>query len=215
MDDLEARIAELRGREELESIRPDLDGQAVMAHLGLAPGREVGEALAMLLEARLEEGPLGEAEAYARLDAWWAARADAAAPLYLGHRAQRGGEAPHRRPLQRCHGFPEAIGRGSEEREAIGAEIPHSSPQAPQNPHIASRWLSCGSRPEAVGGCEDGMGAASLRPLSLPGAELPRPHDERGGEVGHGVDPAGAAGRGRQARARGWCRRGSWRGRGS
>ena len=74
MDALEARIAELREQEELESIRPDLDGQAVMAHLGLAPGREVGEALKMLLELRLDEGPLSEEEAYRRLDAWWADR---------------------------------------------------------------------------------------------------------------------------------------------
>ena len=74
MDALEARIAELREREELEAIRPDLDGQAVMDHLGIPPGRAVGEALAMLLEARLDEGPLDEAEAYRRLDGWWAAR---------------------------------------------------------------------------------------------------------------------------------------------
>jgi poly(A) polymerase len=72
MDALEARIAELREQEELEAIRPDLDGQAVMAHLGIGPGRQVGEALKVLLEARLEEGPLGEEEAYRRLDAWWA-----------------------------------------------------------------------------------------------------------------------------------------------
>ena len=45
-----------------------------MAHLGIPPGREVGEALAMLLEVRLDEGPLGEEEAYRRLDDWWAAR---------------------------------------------------------------------------------------------------------------------------------------------
>jgi poly(A) polymerase len=74
MDALEARIADLREREELESIRPDIDGARVMAHLGIPPGREVGEALAMLLEARLEEGPLGDEEALRRLDAWWAAR---------------------------------------------------------------------------------------------------------------------------------------------
>ncbi len=74
MDALEARIAELREREELEAIRPDLDGEAVMAHLGIPPGRAVGEALAMLLEARLDEGPLDAEEAYRRLDAWWAAR---------------------------------------------------------------------------------------------------------------------------------------------
>ena len=74
MDALEARIAELREREALEAIRPDLDGQAVMAHLGLPPGPAVGQALAMLLEARLEEGPLERDEALARLDAWYAAR---------------------------------------------------------------------------------------------------------------------------------------------
>ena len=74
MDALEARIAELREREELEAIRPDLDGQAVMEHLGIPPGRAVGEALAVLLEARLDEGPLDPADAYRRLDEWWAAR---------------------------------------------------------------------------------------------------------------------------------------------
>ena len=74
MDALEARIAELREQEELAAIRPDLDGEQVMAHLGIPPGRAVGEALAMLLEARLDEGPLGEEEAYRRLDAWWAER---------------------------------------------------------------------------------------------------------------------------------------------
>jgi poly(A) polymerase len=72
MDALEARIEELRQREELEAIRPDLDGQAVMAHLGVPPGPVVGQALAMLLEARLDEGPLGPEEALRRLDAWWA-----------------------------------------------------------------------------------------------------------------------------------------------
>jgi poly(A) polymerase len=74
MDELEARITELAAQEELRSIRPDLDGHAVMTRLGLKPGKEVGEALAYLLELRLEEGPLGEEEAGRRLDAWWAQR---------------------------------------------------------------------------------------------------------------------------------------------
>jgi poly(A) polymerase len=74
MDQLEARIAELRELEELAAIRPDLDGVAVMEHLGIPPGREVGEALAFLLELRLDEGPLGEDEAKRRLDEWWAGR---------------------------------------------------------------------------------------------------------------------------------------------
>ena len=74
MDDLEARIAELRAQEEIDSIRPDLDGNAVMDYLGAGPGRHIGEALSMLLEARMEDGPLGEEEAKRRLDMWWAKR---------------------------------------------------------------------------------------------------------------------------------------------
>jgi poly(A) polymerase len=74
MDELEARITELAEQEELAAMRPDLDGQEVMAHLGIEPGPAVGQALAFLLELRLEEGPLGREEALARLDDWWAAR---------------------------------------------------------------------------------------------------------------------------------------------
>ena len=74
MDELEARIAELAEAEELSRIRPDVDGKAVMTHLGIEPGPVVGEAMAFLLELRLEEGPLGEEEALRRLDAWWAER---------------------------------------------------------------------------------------------------------------------------------------------
>jgi poly(A) polymerase len=70
MDDLERRIGELREREELDAIRPPLDGRQVMAFLGIPPGPLVGEALDFLLEARLDEGPIDEADAYARLAAW-------------------------------------------------------------------------------------------------------------------------------------------------
>lgn len=74
MDALEVRITELEAEEELKSIRPDIDGNAVMTHLGLAPGREVGEAMKYLLELRLEEGPLPDEVVYARLNVWWATR---------------------------------------------------------------------------------------------------------------------------------------------
>ena len=74
MDELEARIDRLQAQEELAAIRPDLDGNEVMSRLGLKPGPAVGEALAWLLELRLEEGPLGPEEAGRRLDAWWAER---------------------------------------------------------------------------------------------------------------------------------------------
>ncbi len=72
MDELERRIDELRAKEEIDAIRPDLDGRQVMDRLGVPPGPVVGRALEMLLELRLEEGPLGEEEAGRRLDAWWA-----------------------------------------------------------------------------------------------------------------------------------------------
>ena len=74
MDELEERIRELEAQEALQAIRPDLDGRQVMDHLGIGPGRHVGQALDMLLELRLDEGPLGEEEAFRRLDAWWADR---------------------------------------------------------------------------------------------------------------------------------------------
>jgi poly(A) polymerase len=74
MDELEARIAELREREALDAMRPELDGTKVMARLGIPPGRDVGDALGFLLDLRLAEGVLGEDEAGRRLDAWWAAR---------------------------------------------------------------------------------------------------------------------------------------------
>jgi poly(A) polymerase len=75
MDELEARITELAAKEEIQRIRPELDGKKVMEHLGLEPGPAVGQALGFLLELRLEEGMLGEEEVLRRLDAWWQERA--------------------------------------------------------------------------------------------------------------------------------------------
>ncbi len=72
IDELEERIEELREQEELSSIRPDLDGRAVMEHLGIPPGPLVGKALAHLLELRLQHGPMEPEEAYRALDEWWA-----------------------------------------------------------------------------------------------------------------------------------------------
>lgn len=78
MDELERRIEELSAKEELASIRPDLDGREVMAHLSIEPGPLVGRALEHLLELRLEQGPLGREEAFRRLDEWWATQPEAA-----------------------------------------------------------------------------------------------------------------------------------------
>jgi poly(A) polymerase len=74
MDELEARIIELEAAEELAALRPELDGNAVMEHLGLRPGRDVGDAMRFLMEIRLDEGLLGDEAIRARLDEWWAER---------------------------------------------------------------------------------------------------------------------------------------------
>jgi len=71
MDELEERIAELAAREELRAIRPEMDGTAVMEHLGIPAGPAVGGAMKFLLEIRLDEGIIGDDEIRRRLDAWW------------------------------------------------------------------------------------------------------------------------------------------------
>lgn len=71
-DDLEQRIAVLAEQEELDSIRPDLDGGAIMALLDIKPGRVVGRAYNFLLELRMEQGPMDPEEAESELRRWWA-----------------------------------------------------------------------------------------------------------------------------------------------
>lgn len=70
-DELEERIAVLREQEELDSMRPELDGEEIMAVLNLRPGPAVGKAYRFLLDLRLDEGIVGKEEATARLLAWW------------------------------------------------------------------------------------------------------------------------------------------------
>jgi poly(A) polymerase len=76
VDELEVRIEELRGKEALESIRPELNGEQIMARLHIPPGKDVGRALEFLMEVRLEEGLLGAEAISRRLDDWWAKRAE-------------------------------------------------------------------------------------------------------------------------------------------
>jgi len=69
-DALEARIEVLREQEELDKIRPELDGGEIMRILGLTPGPLVGKAWNYLLELRLSEGVVGTERATAELLAW-------------------------------------------------------------------------------------------------------------------------------------------------
>ncbi|MCQ4081797.1 CCA tRNA nucleotidyltransferase [Streptomyces sp. RB6PN25] len=71
-DSLEQRIAQLKEQEELDAIRPDLDGNQIMEILGIPPGPLVGKAYKHLLELRLEHGPMEHDDAVAALKAWWA-----------------------------------------------------------------------------------------------------------------------------------------------
>jgi poly(A) polymerase len=73
-DSLEQRIQEISAAEDLARVRPDLDGNAIMAILGVGPGPEVGKAWRFLKDLRLERGPLEPADAEAALREWWAAQ---------------------------------------------------------------------------------------------------------------------------------------------
>ena len=70
IDELEDRIADLRQREEIDAIRPPIDGHRVMEILDLPPGPRVGDAMGFLLEHRLDHGPYSEEEAEDLLKEW-------------------------------------------------------------------------------------------------------------------------------------------------
>ena len=81
VDDLERRVRELDNAERIAAERPQIDGSAVMAHLGLSPGPMVGQALRWLLDLKRAEGELSDEELFARLGAWWEAQSLTGAPL--------------------------------------------------------------------------------------------------------------------------------------
>ncbi|MCC3266113.1 CCA tRNA nucleotidyltransferase [Arthrobacter gengyunqii] len=117
-DDLEARITALAEQEELAAIRPDLDGQQIMALLGIRPGPVVGRAYRFLLEERMEKGPSTEAEAADMLHSWWASQPEnpensAAAPDG-GDGTAGAGTAPS------AEGSGDASARGGAKMESDG-----------------------------------------------------------------------------------------------
>nr|WP_233515119.1 CCA tRNA nucleotidyltransferase [Marinitenerispora sediminis] len=69
-DDIERRIQRLAEEEELNQIRPDLDGNEIQEILGIPPGPLVGKAWRFLLELRLENGPMEKEAAAAELRRW-------------------------------------------------------------------------------------------------------------------------------------------------
>ncbi|MCV7224715.1 CCA tRNA nucleotidyltransferase [Mycolicibacterium komossense] len=72
--ELEQRISALAAKEDLQRVRPDLDGNAIMELLDIPAGPQVGEAWRFLKELRLDRGPLDPDEAEAELLSWWAAK---------------------------------------------------------------------------------------------------------------------------------------------
>jgi poly(A) polymerase len=71
-DSLEERISQLQEQEELDAIRPDLDGNQIMEILDVPPGPVIGKAYTYLLELRLENGPMAHDDAVTALKEWWA-----------------------------------------------------------------------------------------------------------------------------------------------
>ncbi len=86
MDEMEDRIAEVSAREELASLRPELDGQRVMELLNVPAGPAVGAAMEFLMDIRLEDGLLGEDVIVERLKKWWSENSETASQLKRSRR---------------------------------------------------------------------------------------------------------------------------------
>jgi len=67
---LEQRIAELREQEEIDRIRPELDGHDIMRILSIPPGPLVGKAYDFLFELRITRGLIGRNQATQELLGW-------------------------------------------------------------------------------------------------------------------------------------------------
>ncbi|WP_123644439.1 CCA tRNA nucleotidyltransferase [Bifidobacterium mongoliense] len=76
MDELEQRVRDLREKEDLAAIRPDLDGTEIIAILGIEPGPLVGEAYRHMLDYRLDHGPVDHDAAVGELNRWWSEQAE-------------------------------------------------------------------------------------------------------------------------------------------
>ena len=63
LDEMEARIAEVKEKEELSNLRPSITGDEVMEIFDLQPGPTVGKIMKALYEQRLNEGEVSKEEA--------------------------------------------------------------------------------------------------------------------------------------------------------
>jgi poly(A) polymerase len=70
-DDLETRIVKLMEQEQLDAVRPELDGNAIAKILGIAPGPVLGRAYKHMLAVRMDQGLIGREAAVEALRAWW------------------------------------------------------------------------------------------------------------------------------------------------
>lgn len=113
-DDLERRIAELRAAEELDAVRPDLDGAQIMEILGIRPGPLVGRAYAFLLNLRLDEGPHTPEQAREALLAWWADQPESGHQPEPGPQSRPDRSGPDEEPDRLDHDDPRSGRRGSD-----------------------------------------------------------------------------------------------------
>jgi poly(A) polymerase len=80
IDGLAQVVAQVRSSEDLADLDGPLSGRDVIDLLGLAPGPQVGAALAHLRACRLDRGPLTASEAGTELQRWWAESGAAGSP---------------------------------------------------------------------------------------------------------------------------------------
>ena len=75
IDDLERRIQQIAAADAAAAERPQINGNEVMAHLGIGSGPQIGKALSWLTSLRRLEGDLPHEELLERLDRWWESEA--------------------------------------------------------------------------------------------------------------------------------------------
>lgn len=77
MDEMEERVRQLKQQEDIDAIRPDLNGDEIMQELGLKPGPMVGKAYRHMLDYRLDNGPVDHDAAVAELHRWYESQSEA------------------------------------------------------------------------------------------------------------------------------------------